>query len=465
MNLETFTEKFAEGLPDVPGVYFFLGSPKSNDEGDLGSTEFSSKGGVGAKGEVLYIGKATSLRDRVKSYFMQDMLLTRGPKIVRMRELAMDIKWQETDSALEALLLEANLIHKYRPTYNTDAKDDKSWNYIVITKEKFPRVLVERGRKLEDRISNAKERSKNKELGIKNKELRIKIRSVFGPFPSGGSLKEAVKIVRKIFPFRDTCTLSDGVAHKEDAGGCFNYQIGLCPGVCVGAVSAREYGKTIRNIELFFAGKKTTLVRNLEREMQSEAKALHFERAGELKKTLFALAHIQDVALLKRSMFGSVSELPSPGGFDERRRIEAYDVAHLGGADTVGVMTVVSGGEAQKSEYRKFLIRETTNGNDFAALEELLRRRFGHSEWPFPDLVVVDGSHLQRHVAESVLRDFALDIPVVSVVKNEYHQPKGILGPKKERDAHRDAILLANSESHRFAISFHRKRRAEAFLR
>lgn len=456
MTPETFNQKFAGELPDVPGVYFFLD----------------------AEGTVLYIGKATSLRDRVKSYFSQDILLTRGPKIVRMLELTGDIKWQETDSALEALLLEANLIHKYRPTYNTDAKDDKSWNYIVITKEKFPRVLVERGRKLEDRMSNAEEKSKNKELGIKNKELRMKIRSMFGPFPSGGSLKEAVKIVRKIFPFRDACTPLDDVVHEEDAGepdhhtsrrrkdagGCFNYQIGLCPGVCVGAVSAREYGKTIRNIELFFLGKKTTLVRNLEREMKSEAKALHFERAGELKKTLFALAHIQDVALLKRDMFGLVSESPSRRSFGVLR-VEAYDVAHLGGTETVGVMTVVSGSETAKNEYRKFLIRETTNGNDFAALEELLRRRFGHPEWPFPDLVVVDGSHLQRHVAESVLRDFALDIPVVSVVKNEHHQPKGILGPKEERDAHRDAILLANSESHRFAISFHRKRRGKSFLK
>jgi excinuclease UvrABC nuclease subunit len=229
-------------------------------------------------------------------------------------------------------------------------------------------------------------------------------------------------------------------------------------------VSAREYGKTIRNIELFFLGKKTMLVRNLEREMKSEAKALHFERAGELKKTLFALAHIQDVALLKRDMFGSVSESSSRGSFGVPR-IEAYDVAHLGGSETVGVMTVVRNGETEKGEYRKFLIRETTNGNDFAALEELLRRRFGHPEWPFPDLVVVDGSHLQRHVAESVLRDFAIDIPVVSVVKNEHHQPKGILGPKKERDTHRDAILLANSESHRFAISFHRKRRGKSFLK
>ena len=456
MNLETFTEKFAKELPDSPGVYFFLDG----------------------KGGILYIGKATSLRDRVKSYFAQDMLLARGPKIVRMLELAENIEWQETDSALEALLLEANLIQKYQPSYNTDAKDDKSWNFVVITKEKFPRVLVERGKNLENGewgMKNGEEKGKGK------KNRHSPLRKTFGPFPSGGSLKEAVKIVRRIFPFRDRCTPLDDVRQKKDVsecahrtarsrqarrgtGGCFNYQIGLCPGVCVGAVSAREYGKTIRNIELFFLGKKTMLVRNLEREMKSEAKALRFERAGELKKTLFALAHIQDVALLKRDMFGSVSESSSRGSFGVPR-IEAYDVAHLGGSETVGVMTVVRNGETEKGEYRKFLIRETTNGNDFAALEELLRRRFGHPEWPFPDLVVVDGSHLQRHVAESVLRDFAIDIPVVSVVKNEHHQPKGILGPKKERDTHRDAILLANSESHRFAISFHRKRRGKSFLK
>lgn len=455
MTLETFDTKYREKLPDSPGVYFFV------DDG----------------GKVLYIGKATSLRDRVRSYFIQDMLLTRGPKIVRMLELAVDIKWQEVDSALEALLLEANLIHKHRPTYNTDAKDDKSWNSVVITKEKFPRVLVMRGKHLR----NGELRMKNKELGktergmclpIGGLEREMNIRSMFGPFPSGGLLKEAVKIVRKIFPFRDVCMPLDDVGQKKDAiglarrdsrrrremGGCFNHQIGLCPGVCVGAVSAREYGKTIRNIELFFSGKKTTIIKNLEREMKSEAKALHFERANEIKKTLFALSHIQDVALLKKDMFDAPSA-------NAKLRIEAYDVAHLGGSDAVGVMTVVGNGEMHRQEYRKFILRGEANGNDLAALEELLRRRLKHSEWALPQLIVVDGSNLQRHVAEAVLAEFTLDIPVVSVLKDERHQPKGILGPKKERTMHYDAILLANSEAHRCAISFHRKRRSGSFLK
>lgn len=441
MILNEFEQQFAEKLPDSPGVYFFLDG----------------------KGEIVYIGKATSLRDRVRSYFVQDMLLTRGPKIVRMLERAESIEWQVTDSALEALLLEAELIKKHRPPYNTDVKDDKSWNMVVITEEKFPRVLVERGRTMQ----NEKCKMKNEEnQGRENREYNI--RKTFGPFPSGGSLKEAVKIVRRIFPFRDRCVPYEDQKNSKKGNTlgmkpCFNAQIGLCPGVCAGKISAREYAKTIRNIVLFFEGKKMKLVQGLEREMKREAKALRFERANAIKKTLFALGHIQDVALLKRNLFekdqeASVSVAGSP------QRIEAYDVAHLGGKETVGVMTVVSGGSAEKNEYRKFIIRGDTHGNDLAALEELLRRRFAHPEWTFPSLVVVDGGTLQHHVAKAVLSEYSLDIPIVSVVKDDRHNPKGILGPTRERDAFKNDILFANSEAHRYAISFHRKRRGKAFL-
>lgn len=448
MNSEVFIQQFAEKIPDSSGVYRFLGDAK----------------------EILYIGKATSLRERVRSYFAQDMLLIRGPKIVRMLELAEGIEWQTTDSALEALLLEASLVRVHRPPYNTDLKDDKSWNFVVITQEKFPRILIERGKKFETILGNSKE-----EVRV----LGYRIKKIFGPFPSGGSLKEAVKIVRRIFPFRDRCTPLDDVKQKKEGesfarptshprrkrivGGCFNAQIGLCPGMCTGTVSTREYAKTIRNIVLFFEGRKTTLIRNLEREMRREAKALRFERANEVKKTLFALQHIQDIALLKRNLFDSDWETPlmEIGSFE---RIEAYDVAHLGGNGTVGVMTVVSGGEVKKNEYRKFILRGEANGNDLAALEELLERRLAHSEWTLPSLIVVDGGNLQRHVAEAVLKGSAFDIPIVSVVKDEHHKPKGFLGPKKERDLFKNDILLANSEAHRFAISFHRKRRGKAFL-
>ena len=278
-------------LPDTPGVYFFMGENK----------------------ELLYIGKATSLKDRVKSYFSQDIAVTRGPKIVAMMEKMVDVKWQTTDSVLEALLLEAQLIKKHQPPYNTDEKDDKSFYFVIITKEAFPRVLLVRGRDLE-------------------KKRDIKIKYTFGPFPQGGSLKEALRIVRKIFPFRDSCKPFDvktGVSKP-----CFNAQLGLCPGVCSGSVDASDYAKTIRNIKLFFEGRKSVIVRTLQKEMGEYAKALEFEKAQQIKRTFFALSHIYDVSLLKKEVMDVSASL-------DIFRIEAYDVAHLSGKDVVGVMTVL----------------------------------------------------------------------------------------------------------------------------
>ena len=154
-------------IPQAPGVYFF----------------------IGAGGKILYIGKATSLRDRVRSYFVADVINTRGPQIVSMVEKSKTVRFKKTDSVLEALILEAELIRKYKPTYNTKEKDNKSFNHIVITDEVFPRVLIVRGRELKKTLHAP----------------RFKIKDSFGPFPRGGVLKDAIKIIRKIFPFRDTC--------------------------------------------------------------------------------------------------------------------------------------------------------------------------------------------------------------------------------------------------------------------
>lgn len=394
-------------LPDTPGVYFFIDENKA----------------------TLYIGKATSLRARVRSYFSQDIAVTRGPKIVAMLEKVADVKWQATDSVLEALLLEAQLIKKHQPPYNTDEKDDTSFYYVVITREKFPRVLLVRGRDMQ-------------------KKDVYSVKYTFGPFPQGGSLKEALKIVRKIFPFRDTCKpLSDKP--------CFNVQIGLCPGVCAGTIDSQEYAKTIRNIKLFFEGKKSTIVRKLEKEMGEHAKQLAFEKAHAVKKTLFALSHIYDVSLLKKD----VQAIDSPRSF----RIEAYDVAHLLGKDVVGAMTVLEDGVPNTNEYRQFKLTIERN-NDVKNLEEILMRRLKHVEWRLPDMIVVDGFDLQVTVAQQVLDYFKLAIPVVGVVKDMHHNPKDILGERELVGKYHDAILLANSEAHRFAIAFHRKRRAKSFL-
>lgn len=397
--MQTLSQK----LPDHPGVYLFRGN----------------------KREILYIGKATSLRSRVTSYFRRDLIETRGPIIVGMVEAAKKIDFIETDSVLEALILEAHLIKKHQPPYNTKEKDNKSFNYVVITKEDFPRVITMRGRELE------------------NSEQ--KIRYSFGPFPQGGALRDALVIVRKIFPFRDTCTPHKGIP-------CFNAQIGLCPGVCAGTISKKEYSKLIMRIKLFFEGKKKILIRKLEKEMRQHAARMEFEEASRIKKMLFALSHIQDVALLKADFEKHLAN-------NESFRIEAYDVAHISGTNTVGVMVVVENGQVQKGQYRKFKIRTSTN-DDNASLREMLSRRFGHVEWSMPKLIVVDGGRAQVNTAEQALKEWGLAIPVLGIVKDERHRPKNILGKKNLVDSHGNAALLANNEAHRFAISYHRDLRS-----
>lgn len=397
-------------LPDAPGVYFF------------------KKGA-----DIIYIGKATSLRDRTKSYFTKDLIETRGPMIVDMVFKADGLSFKKTDSVLEALILEANLIKQYQPYYNTKEKDDKSWNYVSITSEECPKLIVERGKNI-DFI--------NKRIGTTS------LRNIYGPFTSGTQLKEALKIIRKMFPY------VDGSSSKKD-----NYefyrQLGLTPDVS-GEDKLQAYKRSVRNLELFFEGKKSVLVRMLEKDMKSLAKAQKFEEAANIRNQLFALQHINDVSLLKNDPLRRKEKV----GF----RIEAYDVAHMNGKNMVGVMTVLEDGEIQKKEYRTFTIRGFDTANDTGALEELLSRRFRHMEWGCPDLVVADGGEAQFRVAQQVLDRYQLKIPVVSVVKDDKHKPKGMLGEVKLTTTHKRDILLANAEAHRFSIRLHTEKRNKSFL-
>lgn len=407
MTLEQF-KRLAKKIPDTPGVYFFLGKRK----------------------EVLYIGKATSLRSRLRSYFSPDLIEARSALIVSMIAKAASIDWRQTDSVLEALLLEGALIRTHKPKANTDAKDDKSYNNVVITKEDFPRVLLVR----------------NKNLGDPKQ-----YKCVFGPFPHGLQLKEAMKIIRRIFPYRDTCT----PGQKRP---CFNRQLGLCPGVCTGEVSKQEYARSIRHIVLLFEGKKKLLAKTLEKEMSAAAKAEDFELAKELRRQLFALRHIQDVSLIK-------DEYRSPRFNLGESRIEAYDVAHLRGSSNVGVMTVVEGGEADKAQYRKFIIRTAKPGDDAGALREILSRRLAHDEWPMPRVIAVDGSTAQMNAAKRVLDEYGIKIPIVGVTKDEKHRPRAIQGSKDIVAGREKDILLANNEAHRFAIGYHRKKSRQSLTR
>ena len=440
--------------------------------------------------KILYIGRATSLKERVKSYFSKDVMATRGPIILTMVKKATGLKTISTGSVLEALLLEAHLIKTHQPAYNSREKDNKSFNYIVITKEDFPKVLLVRGRQLEG---------------------EEKYLFLFGPFIHGSLLKDAIKIIRKIFPFRDKCvpaTLSraqstldnvsipstrgtiknptpskntsrdaEFVSHTKSAGqirACFNRQLGLCPGVCSGEISKTEYQKHIRNLALFLKGERRTLISSLKKEMKTLASRQEFEKAGEIKRTLFSLKHIQDVALVKnvREMttggppLASLARRGPPLASLARCtpkddvRIEAYDIAHTSGTSTVGVITVLQNGEIDKSQYRKFRIQGLTRGNDIKALREILLRRLKHSEWPLPGLIVADGGVAQMHALEKIIKQNSLSIKVVGVVKDERHAPRDIYGDREVIKKYEKDILLVNNEAHRFALSYHRELRS-----
>ena len=395
-------------LPDKPGVYYFK-----------------------ADGNILYIGKATSLRDRVRSYFNSDVQRSRSPLIQKMVDKAEDITYETTGSVLEALIKERNEIQSKQPVYNTKEKDDKSHNFVVITDEKFPQVRIERERELQTVIDPDD------------------IQDSFGPYTSKSQLEEALKIIRKIFPFRGKkCTPAED---KRGDKPCFSYQIGLCPGVCTGEVTVEEYEDTIENLRLFLQGNTDDLKDKLKADMQQAADNKNFEKAQDIKQKLFSLDHIDDVALIEKES----TQASAPG-----TRLEGYDIAHTSGQDMVGAMVVLENGEAKKSGYRKFNIKSVEEkSNDPKALAEVIRRRLKHTEWPYPDVFVIDGGKAQRNAVLKELDDAGVKIPVVGVVKDDSHSPKELIGPGEVIDDHRKNIQITNSEAHRFVQSFHKNKR------
>jgi excinuclease UvrABC nuclease subunit len=263
----------------------------------------------------------------------------------------------------------------------------------------------------------------------------------------------------------------------------------------VGKISQTEYQKTIKNIKLLFAGKKQKIIQNLEREMKSFAKKQEFEKAGKVRNQIFALNHIRDVALLKgtrgltseqpleerprvqiRAGRGESSSEPEVSPRGARIRIEAYDIAHLSGQKTVGAMAVWQDGELDSSEYRLFELKgaKSRQADDPANLQEILERRFNHPEWPWPDLIVVDGNQVQINVAEKVLGarglltvvrsrfssepEMRLRTTVVAVTKDVKHKASKILGDSRIIHDYHHAIVEVNAEAHRLALSYHRKK-------
>lgn len=388
-------KKFYLNFPESPGVYIMKGP----------------------KGQILYIGKAGNLKKRVSSYFLR----AHERRIEKLVSEIRSISYKRTDSALEALILEAELIKKNQPPYNVREKDDKSFLFIEITSEKYPRVLLVRG----------------KDAGNGRR---------FGPFISTNNIREAMRILRRIFPWS---------IHPSSKVGklapCFDYQIGLCPGVCFGGIDIKEYKENINNLKLFLSGKKRVILNKLNKKMKEESKKLEFEKASRVKRQIFALKHIQDVSLIMKD------EVREKGN-KKQYRIEGYDISNISGSDAVGSMVVFKGELPQKSEYKKFKIRTIRGISDTGMIGEIILRRLKNN-WPLPDLILVDGGKGQVNVAKKILLELGISIPILGIAKGKERKKNEIIG-KMPKWTSEKILINVRDEAHRFAISYHRKRRS-----
>ncbi|MDO8743113.1 MAG: GIY-YIG nuclease family protein [Candidatus Azambacteria bacterium] len=417
--------KKSKKFPNIPGIYWF------------------SK-----KGKKIYIGKAGSLKKRIASYFRAS-----DPRIKMMVDEADNISFKKTNSVLEAVILEANAIKKYWPKYNIKEKDNRSFVYLVISKGDYPKIFIARGREVEKYIYPPHSCPQGQLCGG----------LVFGPYQSYRTLKTALNLARKIFPF-GTCRPNQGAP-------CFDYQISLCPGICIGAISKKDYQKNIKNLLLFFRGEHKRLIKKLKRENPEK---------------VFALQHVNDVALINNSKIVPLRGI-SRREKNSVTRIEGYDISHFGGKEPVGAMVVFSGGQADNIEYRLFKIKSINtfdklsvdpegdrriknNFDDLAMLEEVLQRRFNHKEWPMPDIILIDGGRNQVARAKKVTKERNIFIPIVGIAKILGHSGRAYLGdrlfftnvkPSVKKLLTSSKILLqrVRNEAHRFAISFQRKRR------
>lgn len=374
-----------------------------------------------AEGKILYIGKAGNLRRRVSSYFLR----SQDARIQKLVSKIENIDYKKTASALEALILESKLIKKYHPPFNIKEADDKSFLYVDIVKEKFPRVLLSRGK------------------------------GAFGPFTSASHAREALRIIRRIFPFnthqfRNHAEHSDIQQSGLYSKPCFDYQVGLCPGTCIGKINQKEYAKTIRNIKFFFNGKQEKILKNLKKEMGIASKNLEFEKALKIKKQIFALQHIQDIALIS----DVESQLPKINS-QTFCRIEGYDISNISGASAVGSMVVFINGKPDKNEYRKFKIRNFAQSNDVGMLKEVLRRRLRHQEWRYPNLFLIDGGKPQVNATKEVFSEFNLKIPVVGIAKGVTRKKNEIIG-RIPIGIEEKTLIQIRDEAHRFAVAYHR---------
>ena len=543
-------------LPAKPGVYLM------HDEKD----------------EIIYVGKAISLKNRVRQYFQTSR--NKGPKIEQMVTKIARFEYIITDSELEALVLECNLIKEHRPKYNTMLMDDKTYPYIKVTiKESYPRVLFSRQMK--------KDKAK-----------------YFGPYTSAGAVKDTIELIRKIYKLR-TCNRNLPKDQGKERP-CLNYHIKQCDAPCQGYISEEAYGEKVKKAIEFLNGNFDPVLKDLEDKMYEASENMEFEQAIEYRELINSVKQIaqkqkisnsdgedkdiiamasdgedavvqvffvregrligrdhfylrivpnektsevlssfvkqfyagtsfvpkelmlqteiedaevisewlsnrkgqkvylkvpkigqkeklvelaaknaslvlsQDREKIKREegrTIGAAKEIASWLDLPHIHRMEAFDISNISGFENVGSMVVYEKGKPKRSDYRKFKIKGVQGPDDYACMEEVLKRRFAHGLQEqeqeetggfakFPDLIMMDGGKGQVNVALKVLTDLGLEIPVCGMVKDDKHRTRGLYFENREIPIDRGSegfrlITRIQDEAHRFAIEYHRSLRTK----
>jgi len=381
-------------------------------------------------GQVIYVGKAVSLRKRVQSYFRARPHLNKTDKLV---EEVVNIDHLDTASEAEALILEAHLIKEYAPKFNIELRDDKTFPLIEISGEEFPRISVER----------PKERNKRS--------------TYYGPYVNPALIREALSIIRKIFKFR-TC---DPFPHKE----CLDYHIGLCEAPCIGGIDKKEYRRNIRRIRYILEGKKSLLLHDLNRDMDRAAVKKEYELAAKIRDQIRAIGALysgtKDVNYFKEAeQLMRALDLPRVP-----QRIETFDISNIMGNQAVGSMVAFLNGKPDKQNYRRFRIKEVEGIDDFRMIAEIVHRRYRRLKAEsqiFPDLIMIDGGKGQLSAACEELKKLEVEIPIISLAKREEEifMPGKRLSIKLSKDSLGLKLLQRmRDEAHRFAINYHRKLR------
>ena len=536
-------------LPDKPGVYLM------HDKED----------------HIIYVGKAVVLKNRVRQYFQKSRNVS--PKIARMIEQIAWFEYIVTDSELEALVLECNLIKEHNPKYNTMLKDGKSYPFLKATiQEDFPRFVLARQMKRD---------------GAK----------YFGPFTSGAAIRDTIELLNKLFHLRNCRKVLPRDVGKERP--CLYHQMGQCPAPCQGGVDREEYRENFQKAVSFLNGNTKEVLNDLQQKMEQLAQNMQFEEAAVYRdlidsvrqvterqkdRDIIAIARNEDEAVVQvffirggkligrehyyltgvmeeaeghilsafikqmyagtpyvprelwtecepedsgailewlakkrghKVMFrhpkrgekvrlldlakrnahmvlaqdaeklkqerektlGAMEEIERLLGLQGLNRVESYDISNINGFETVGSMVVFEKGRAKKNDYRKFRIRTVTGPDDYHSMEELLTRRFTHGQRQelaemdsfrlFPDVIFMDGGKGQVNVAERVLQELKIDIPVCGMVKDDHHRTRGLFFRNEEIpiDIHGQGFRLITriqDETHRFAIEYHRQIRGQA---